>query len=99
MVEWIDKNNSNTINYTEFVAAAIDKNKLLSDERINKCFKVFDKDRSGTITIDELKNIFHSNNPIEENVWKELMDQIDLNGDGVIEIIEFKDILLKLIKS
>lgn len=49
----LDSNQSGFIDYTEFVAAAIDREKLLTKQRIEACFKLFDKDNSGTISKGE----------------------------------------------
>jgi calcium-dependent protein kinase len=92
----LDWNQDEIINYTEFVAAAIDKQKILSDERMTACFKMLDKDNSGKITTGEFKQIFQSKNLITNEVWNELLKTIDINGDGEIELEEFKDILRKL---
>lgn len=97
LMDRIDHNKDKTINYTEFVAAAIDKKKLLSDERINICFRIFDKDRSGKISIAEFKEMFQGNNKVDDRVWTELIREIDQNDDGEIEPKEFKEILLKII--
>ena len=94
----IDHNKDQTINYTEFVAAAIDKRKLLSEERIKACFRIFDKDGSGKISTSELKQMFQGKNIVDEKVWVDLIREVDQNGDGEIELTEFKSILLKLIE-
>lgn len=98
LMDQIHYNNDKTINYTKFVAAAIDKKKLLSDERINTCFRIFDKDHSGKISTNELKEIFQGKNIVDEKVWRDLVKEVDQNGDGEIELSEFKEILLKLIQ-
>jgi calcium-dependent protein kinase len=43
---------------SEFIAAAVDKSTLLSNEKLRKAFQVFDTDNSGTITLLELKQVF-----------------------------------------
>lgn len=39
----IDQNGNQTLDYTEFVAAAIDKKLALSEEKIKHCFQLLDK--------------------------------------------------------
>lgn len=39
----VDKNNSGSIDYTEFVYATINKENLLSKQRLETAFKIFDK--------------------------------------------------------
>lgn len=46
-------------------------------------FKMFDKDGSGSISIDEIKEIFGGvGQNISEKVWKDLMKEVDDNNDG-----------------
>ena len=97
IMKQIDNNKSNTIDYTEFVVAASNKNLLLSDKRIKTCFNMFDIDKNGKISMAEFKHMFANSELIDNDVWIELIESIDQNGDGEIEFCEFRDILLKLI--
>jgi calcium-dependent protein kinase len=46
---------------------------------------MFDKDGSGSISIDEIKGIFGSSEAaVSDEVWKELLDEVDANGDGSV---------------
>jgi len=69
--------------------ATINRHKLLSKERIEAAFKMFDKDGNGYLTADELQEIFNPGNQkaIDENVWKELISEVDENGDGKVYLI------------
>jgi len=80
----IDTDGSGVINYTEFLAATIDKNIYLKEERLYEAFKNFDKDNSGKISTSEIKNILGSDLKIEE-----IMKNFDTNGDGEIDYNEF----------
>jgi len=57
----IDTDNSGTIEYSEFVAASIDRKKMLSKKRLERVFQMFDKDGSGMISANELKATFGQN--------------------------------------
>lgn len=48
------------IDYTEFLTATSQLNKLLTAENMEKAFKEIDKDGSGTITVSEVGNILES---------------------------------------
>lgn len=50
----IDLNGDGEIDYSEFLAAAINKESLLDEERLISAFKSFDQDGSGTISATEL---------------------------------------------
>ena len=59
-------------------------------------FKLFDKDASGTIEAQEIATILGHNINMEDNVWAEVIAEVDLNGDGMIDFNEFKTMLKKL---
>ena len=58
-----------------------------------KCFKQFDKDNNGKISVHEFKQIFQGNNDVNDEVWMNLVKEVDLNNDGEIEYEEFKKML------
>jgi calcium-dependent protein kinase len=53
----MDVDGNGSISYSEFLAASLDKNIYLQEERLWNAFKVFDRDGSGKITADELKTL------------------------------------------
>lgn len=55
IMETMDINKNNYVNYTEFITAALSKQQYLIEERIYTAFKYFDVDSSGQITLDNLK--------------------------------------------
>ena len=58
ILEALDKDCNNYIDYTEFLTAAVSKEKLLTKKNLRTAFNLFDEDRSGLITLDELKKVF-----------------------------------------
>lgn len=85
-----------SINYIEFVAATVDRKKLLNEKRILHCFRLFDKDRKGKIGIGNFKDILQSRSEMKDDQWRAIIQEFDVNGDGEIEFFEFKEILMKL---
>lgn len=43
ILKYIDANMSGQVDFTEFVLATIERDKLLSAENVRNCFKMFDK--------------------------------------------------------
>lgn len=95
----IDVNNTGAIDFTEFLLATVDHKKLLSQERMTQVFKMFDTDGSGTIDRQEIKAFFSMTDNNEEGFVKELIDEVDANGDGEISFQEFKDMMGKIISK
>lgn len=80
----IDKNSSNSIDYTEFVMACADRDCLLENNRLEKAFNLFDTDRSGLISKDEIKHILGGGTKYDKQVWEDLIKEGDINGDGEV---------------
>ena len=50
---------------------------------------MFDKDGNGSISIDEVKEVLSFDESLDENIVKEIVEQVDVNGDGEISFEEF----------
>jgi calcium-dependent protein kinase len=69
---------------------------MLSRERLEIAFRAFDTDGSGTITADELRAMLGKHHDYDEQMWNELIAEVDSNGDGVIDMNEFCDMMMKV---
>ena len=73
------------------------KKKLLTDEKLKAAFSLFDMNGDGDIEAKELQEIIGENNDIEDNnVWAKMIAEVDLDGNGVIDFEEFKEMMEKL---
>lgn len=72
--------------------AAINKEKLLTKQRVEQCFKLFDKDGSGSISSNELKEILSGSSKGEdiEDSLKKVINEVDKNGDGEVEQSKYR---------
>ena len=85
----IDYDNNGTISFDEFLKAAIDKKKLLTDEKLKAAFALFDMNGDGDIEAKELQEIMGENNDdVQGDVWKKMIAEVDLDGNGVIDFEE-----------
>jgi len=57
MFRSVDTDNSGFIDYTEFVVAATNQQNLTSQEKLHAAFKMFDKDGSGIISSEEIRQV------------------------------------------
>lgn len=52
----LDTEKTGSINYTEFVASALDKEQTLNDTNLEAAFNFFDKDNNHLISREEMRN-------------------------------------------
>ena len=74
------------ISYNEFLTSIIDSKKFITNDRLDKAFKLFDKDGNGKLSIDEIRAVFGG----DEKKWQKIIEDIDLNDDGEVDFEEFK---------
>jgi calcium-dependent protein kinase len=70
------------------LASTIDQKIYLKEEKLYEAFKTFDKDNSGKISIDEVKQILRIENSNDQAV-EEMIKSFDINNDGEIDYNEF----------
>jgi len=73
MFNSVDIDKSGFIDYSEFVIASMNEKTLLSNEKLQAAFKMFDKDGSGKISSDEIKEVLGFGGSISEDVMKEIV--------------------------
>ncbi|CAD8150298.1 unnamed protein product [Paramecium pentaurelia] len=94
LFEQADVNGSNQIDYTEFVIAFAKKEQIMAQNKLEKAFKLFDKDGNGQISKQELQDIM-GGVQLSDNQWSNVFGELDLNGDGVVTLQEFTEMLIK----
>ena len=93
----IDTDGSGEIELQEFLQACVDKEQLLHESSLRQSFAFFDKDNSGSITPEELKGALGAEKNITDEVWAQVILEVDDNGDGQIDFEEFTDMMMKLV--
>jgi len=94
LFERIDTDKTGIINYSEFLAATIEKQIYIKEDKLLQAFKVFDQDKSGKISAKDISKIIKS----EDEQIEDIVDDIkkfDLNGDGEIDYFEFCNMMGK----
>ena len=85
----LDLDGNGDISYNEFLTSIIDSKKFITNDRLDKAFRLFDKDGNGKLSIDEIRLVFGG----DEEKWKEIIEDIDLNADGEVDFEEFKQLM------
>ena len=84
----IDVDQNGKIDYTEFLAATIQKVNYYRNERLWEAFCMYDKDNNGHITKEELIQALKAEKSQEKEI-EQYIKAVDKNGDGQIDYKEF----------
>ena len=91
ILKFVDVNNDNQVNYSEFLGALIDFSQATNKEMLKDIFTSIDTDKNGYITRDEL--IKFLNVGIDSHVVEQLFEEVDKNKDEKITFEEFMETL------
>jgi calcium-dependent protein kinase len=91
----VDSDQNGFIDHSEFLMAASDRAKLLSKERLEMAFAAFDSDGNGRISSGELRRILEFDEAEADSAWQEILESVDQNGDGEVDLREFKEMMIK----
>jgi calcium-dependent protein kinase len=96
IMEGVDSDGSGLIDYTEFLAATLDRKSYLQEDVCWTAFSVFDQNGDGQITLEELKSILETgsvNDALDGRTSEEILQDVDTNGDGSIDFQEFMEMM------
>lgn len=94
IMEAADIDNSGSIDYQEFITATLNLNKIEREENLFAAFTYFDKDGSGSITMDEIQQACIEHR-IGDAEIEQIIRDIDQNNDGSIDYGEFVAMMRK----
>jgi len=94
----IDTNGSKKINYSEFIAAAMDKKFYQDQNKLIEIFESLDSNKDGKLSINEFERILFCNRTQTSNEdsyesFRKEFERYDLNHDGEIDYNEFVKIV------
>merc|ERR1712160_142232 len=89
MIAELDADGSGEIEFEEF----LDKN---SREDIERVFKLFDSDRTGEVSLDNMKRVAKElGEDISPQELQEIIQRADLDGDGALTMDDFYQVMTK----
>jgi len=84
----IDADINGKIDYTEFIAASLNKKKFIKSEILFEAFSSLDTNHDFKITKEELMQVLKLQ-PKDDKFAQKLIESADKNGDGAIDYKEF----------
>ncbi|XP_020205845.2 calcium-dependent protein kinase 11 [Cajanus cajan] len=94
LMDAADIDNNGTIDYGEFLAATLHLNKMERENNLVAAFAYFDKDGSGSITIDEIQQACKDFG-LGDVQLDDMIKEIDQDDDGKIDYAEFAAMMRK----
>lgn len=96
MVKEVDQDETGDLSFGEFVTLWFNYVQVSESEEqlLRMAFEFFDKDSSGTIELEELREVLmHIGDPLTGREVDTFFTSVDRNGDGVIQYEEFMKFL------
>ena len=93
IMDVLDSDGNNSIEYQEFLRAMCDKKALHSDENLKSVFETIDEDKKGFINVDDIKNFIFKKKEIEDKKFLEYLNRIGMNLNSKLNYDDFVDII------
>ncbi|KAL5998095.1 Calcium-dependent protein kinase 29 [Asimina triloba] len=95
LMEAADVDGNGTLDCNEFVTVSVHLKRISSDEHLSEAFKFFDKNGSGFIEIDELKETLleGDHSPANMKMIADIICDVDTDKDGRISYQEFASMM------
>ncbi|KAF9616220.1 hypothetical protein IFM89_028996 [Coptis chinensis] len=96
MIKEVDSDGDGYIDLNEFIelnTEGVDSNKVLDD--LKNAFLVYDVDRNGSISPDELQKVYKSlGEKVSIEECRTMISLVDVDGDGLVNFEEFKVMMM-----
>ena len=91
IIKSVDFNNSGAIEYEEFIRIALPKEDLLTEINLKEAFDLFDINKTGNITVNEMKEVLGMDSDVDENVVLNFLNDL---GYKTINYLQFRNLVL-----
>ena len=93
MIDIIDSDGNNTIEYQEFLRAMCDKETLYSDKNLESVFNSIDISQKGYINVDDIKKFIFKNKDVADITFCNYLKQIGMDLSSKLKLDQFIDII------
>lgn len=81
-----DANDDGVISYSEWLLTAMNRNKMVTNDKLEAAFSGFDIDHSNTVSLDEITSFLFSDKHLTDPALKEILERYDSNNNGEITL-------------
>ena len=86
----VDIDHNNKIDYTEFLAANLERKIFLKEEKLKEAFRAFDINDTGIIKKEDIIRVLKLENlPDKNNIANSIIEENDFDKDGKINFKDF----------
>ena len=92
----LDTDNSDYIEYEEFIRGCLEKNILMKDDYVKELFKKIDKENKGEICLEQIreliKGITNDSNKIIDEIIEDIHTTFGIKDEDIINYEQFKEL-------
>ena len=96
--ENIDIDKSGTVEYSEFVAASVEKELILKEENLKESFDFFDKNKNGLINLEDLRVVFKKFKGFSQEEFNSIVSDVDVDENNEIDFEEYKNVMKSIME-
>ena len=93
-----DTSGSESIDFSEFMTLMTQQEKTgrLTEQDLIDAFVVFDSDRNGHISVNDIRHIMTClGDKLTDSEFEEMMTEVDPDGDGMIDYEHFSNVIMR----
>ena len=93
MINILDSDGNNSIEYQEFLRAMCDKDSLYNNKNLETVFNSIDIDQKGYINMDDMKKFIFKNKEVADETFIDYLKQIGMDLKSKLKFDQFVDII------
>ena len=97
LINMADENDDGVISYSEWLMTAMNRNKILTHEKLEAAFQGFDIDHSKTVSFSEIKNFLFGSKGFDEKYLHQIISKYDSSQNEDITLDQFKNLMFELL--
>lgn len=92
-IEAMDLNQNGTIEYSEFISAVMASQGLLTKDKISQSFLLFDRNKNGKVSADDLQKLMQKGNRKNSPMFKRMLQEVGCNSAAGVNFEEFVNLV------